>query len=101
MEDFNIHEDGNKVLTESVLNGIDVNDMLYDVAGTIDYTTPKDCILILQNRYTSTFTIDDISINRHKYNVNFISAFPLKKGQRIVSHNTAQEGSATIYGIKR
>lgn len=95
MKDFNIHESGNNVLTESVLNGIDVNNILFSnhTSGyDTNYTAIQDC-------YVFVYAVDSVYID----NISFLTdncLFLLKNGQTFKSHNKSN-GRIDIYGIKR
>ena len=97
MKDFNIHEDGNEVLTESVLNGIDETNLLANIttSGVLDYTATSDCFAITSGSYTYV-DINGIEITRSVNNI-----LPLKKNDIIKLLGAAQSRSLKIYGIKR
>lgn len=99
MKDFNIYESGNKVLTESVINGIDINNVIASGSSNTNYTATQDCYYFADVGYsdsTKVITIDNKNILGSYHSI--FGTVPLKKGQ-VAKTNTS--GSYKVYGVKR
>lgn len=108
MKDFNIHEDGNNVLTESVLNGIDANNIILDAqarTGIFTWTATEDCILYatFSTGRDATYP-SSLQVNYHEILVTKTGSptLPIKKGDYIwATSNGNQTMSFKAFGIKR
>lgn len=114
MKDFNIHEDGNKVLTESVLNAVDENNVIAQInqqTKNITYTAIEDCYVSFSTGRGSVITINGIDIGANGMMVPYrqvsklisnFECFRLKKGDVfIASAGEATTMTLCVFGIKR
>lgn len=99
------------VLTEAVLEGIAVDDVIASYVrpssgdGNFTYTATKDCFAIVNFNWGNdtgqmTIKLNDVSLfdNYVNSSMRFVSSFPMKAGDKIqaVRYNTVK-----IYGLKR
>jgi len=101
--------DGENVLTDSVLPGINKLDVLSSEEkwGQINWTATEDCIVftLTQGNYMATY-VDGISVwcsSDNRYTDGQSAAIPLKKGQTITvgSAETTKFRHYKAFGLKR
>lgn len=106
MNDFNLHLEGTKVLSESILNGIDVSNVIASISTQgvhLTYTAVQDCFVVVD--YTSNsgsvyLKIDNVVIS-YAQGMNGL-LYLLKKGQTIDYLGTSNTNSHFYaYGLKR